>query len=262
MPSVQEPSAGPRPPRLPERQLSVTALYDYTADPADPMEISFNKGDILDIIDQEGKWWCVMKQDGIVGIAPSNYLRDGRKYTYTIAATAVDDYTADKADKNEICLNKGEALEILDRQGKWWQVRKLSNGKVGYAPAQVIREKIPAKDRMTLGKSFSAEIGGIFNASLLWQMARAEESNCLGVRPDLYENTIDSDIGYNYKATARFHYNANPTDPNEVSFRKGDVMQVAHKQGRWWLVKKEDGTTGVAPSTFLEILPRPMDGDW
>jgi SHO1 osmosensor len=37
------------------------------ADPEDPFELSFNKGDILDIIDPQYKWWWVMKEDGSVG---------------------------------------------------------------------------------------------------------------------------------------------------------------------------------------------------
>lgn len=45
------------------------------ASPDDPQEVSMTKGELLDVLDNSGKWWQVAKTDGsgIVGIIPSNY---------------------------------------------------------------------------------------------------------------------------------------------------------------------------------------------
>ncbi|WFD21828.1 Transmembrane osmosensor [Malassezia equina] len=51
------------------------ALYTYKASEDDPTEISFNKGDILHIVDSSGKWWQAQRPNGELGIVPSNYLR-------------------------------------------------------------------------------------------------------------------------------------------------------------------------------------------
>ncbi|KAI7906645.1 uncharacterized protein BX663DRAFT_497178 [Cokeromyces recurvatus] len=51
-----------------------TALHDYQANTDDPNEISFKKDEVLDILDKRGNWWHARKQDGTIGIVPSNYF--------------------------------------------------------------------------------------------------------------------------------------------------------------------------------------------
>nr|GAT55424.1 predicted protein [Mycena chlorophos] len=50
------------------------ALHSYNGSPDDPEELSFLKGEILEIEDQQGKWWQAKKADGSFGIIPSNYV--------------------------------------------------------------------------------------------------------------------------------------------------------------------------------------------
>ncbi|KAG6811573.1 hypothetical protein H0H92_006822 [Tricholoma furcatifolium] len=63
--------ASPIPENIPPAETSFSykakALYAYTASPDDPNEISFSKGEILDIMDKNGKWWQARKSDGKVG---------------------------------------------------------------------------------------------------------------------------------------------------------------------------------------------------
>jgi SHO1 osmosensor len=37
---------------------------------------------------------------------------------------------------------------------------------------------------------------------------------------------------------------ANPDDPNEISFSKGEILDLIKISGKWWQARKEDGTSG------------------
>jgi hypothetical protein len=39
---------------------------------------------------------------------------------------------------------------------------------------------------------------------------------------------------------------ASPDDPNEISFSKGEILEIVDKQGKWWQAKKADGSIGSA----------------
>ncbi|CAO3608751.1 unnamed protein product [Mucor hiemalis] len=51
-----------------------TALHDYQGSAEDPNELSFEKDEVLDILDKRGNWWQARKSDGTTGIVPSNYF--------------------------------------------------------------------------------------------------------------------------------------------------------------------------------------------
>ncbi|KAJ7919307.1 hypothetical protein B0H13DRAFT_1989239 [Mycena leptocephala] len=59
---------------------------------------------------------------------------------------------------------------------------------------------------------------------------------------------------YQYKAKALYAYSASADDPNEISFSKGEILDIVDKQGKWWQAKKADGSVGIAPSNYLQII--------
>jgi SHO1 osmosensor len=65
---------------------------------------------------------------------------------------------------------------------------------------------------------------------------------------------VSPNAEYAYKAKALYDYQANPEDQNELSFAKEEILDIVDNKGKWWQAKKADGSVGIAPSNYLQII--------
>ncbi|GAB5586355.1 Transmembrane osmosensor [Umbelopsis nana] len=77
-------------------------------------------------------------------------------------------------------------------------------------------------------------------------------SNSNHSAPDVDSTVVVSpNAEYPIDVVALHAYESNPDDPNELSFAKGDVLQVHDKRGNWWQARKMDGSVGIVPSNYF-----------
>ncbi|KAI7896629.1 uncharacterized protein EV154DRAFT_491667 [Mucor mucedo] len=62
---------------------------------------------------------------------------------------------------------------------------------------------------------------------------------------------VDNQIQYREKVQALHAYSANPDDPNELSFAKGETLDIVDRNGNWWQARKLDGSIGIIPSNYF-----------
>ncbi|KAK7000341.1 SH3-domain-containing membrane protein [Favolaschia claudopus] len=67
------------------------------------------------------------------------------------------------------------------------------------------------------------------------------------------EARTDSEELYPFRVRAKGDWI--PRSPSEISFKKGDILHSAEKDGKkWWNVRKVDGSVGSAPSNYFMVL--------
>jgi len=174
------------------------ALFDCTASPDDPSELSFKKGEIFDILDSSADWWRVKKRgDGSTGIVPSNFLQ--RKRNIQFQAKALYGYQAAPGQPEEVSFTKWEILDVLDDSEDWWEVRKAC-GEEGQAPSNYLRKLVmPGSIRAEALYDYRAALDDpeevsfskfdtfdILDNSRKWWTVRKDSDGMTGIAPSNY----------------------------------------------------------------------------
>uniref|UniRef100_A0A493TV64 Intersectin 2 n=1 Tax=Anas platyrhynchos platyrhynchos TaxID=8840 RepID=A0A493TV64_ANAPP len=203
------------------RSLAYVALYSYSS--SEPGDLTFTEGEEILVTQKEGEWWTGSIDDR-TGIFPSNYVRPkdqegssnaGKTGTINKKPEIAQVTTAYTASGTEqLSLAPGQLILILKKNASgWWQGELQARGKK--------RQKgwFPASHVKLLGPSS--------------------------------ERTTSAAPSVVCQVIAMYDYMANNED--ELSFSKGQLINVLGKDDADWWQGEISGVTGLFPSNYVKM---------
>jgi SHO1 osmosensor len=110
----------------------------------------------------------------------------------------------------------------------------------------------------------SAQLGGFENSSEqkdeISGLPTADSRNSSYHNTQSMQSATDAltvPTEYNYRAKAIYSYRASEEDANEISFEKGEILEVSDISGRWWQARRANGEVGICPSNYVQLEQGP-----
>lgn len=150
---------------------------------------------------------------------------------------ALYNFEAKKAD--HLSFKKGDVMVVLKKKAGWWKVHhEHSTGKLGYIPSNYVKALVETEP-----------IANPTTTTILAAAASGGGAQTVTVPLD-FEPTKDRPLlvkaSHNYKALAN----------NQLSFSKGDLLHVIHKNKGWWKSYRTQDSEkiGYIPSNYVKIV--------
>ncbi|XP_047671931.1 sorbin and SH3 domain-containing protein 2 isoform X3 [Tachysurus fulvidraco] len=221
------------------QRQSARAIYDFKAQTS--KELSFKKGDAINIIRQIDSNWYEGEHRGCIGIFPISYVEKvvspERKHPVRPPppaqlremGEAVARYNFNADTNVELSLRKGERVILLRKVDKNWY-----------------EGRIPGSNKQ-----------GIFPVSYV-DVIKASPSKSPGHHVDTYrmQKRMMQDSLHGPREPFQAVYNYVPRNEDELELREGDVVDVVEKCDDGWFVGTSRRTRlfGTFPGNYVKTL--------
>ncbi|XP_054002399.1 intersectin-1 isoform X6 [Hylaeus anthracinus] len=126
--------------------IQVTTLFQYR--PTTEQHLPFEKGDIINVIEQQGDWWYGTSSTEEKGWFPKSYVKEITSNQAAVVEglneyhMALYPYTS--AESGDLTFNQGEIILVTKKEGDWWT--GTIGDRTGIFPANYV-EKCDAPDQ-------------------------------------------------------------------------------------------------------------------
>ncbi|KRZ52366.1 Intersectin-1 [Trichinella nativa] len=210
--------------------LYATALYNLHGKSEN--HLSFNKGDIIRIVEQQEMWWKGELEDGREGWFPKSYVKIGepsssssqhtlKRGSLTFDFTTTDDISRESKKRNDFVKNKALSVDVVT---------------------------MPSSNRMDRAAN---DGGGGGQATDWWKTSNkhgGDDDIANGQQQGDQKQTVVS--GEWYVAT----YSFVASEAGDLPFNVGDHILVTRKDSEWWT-----GIAGNMEGIFPANYVKPLD---
>ncbi|XP_028046441.1 intersectin-1 isoform X3 [Monomorium pharaonis] len=135
--------------------IQVTTLFPYR--PTMEQHLSFEKGETINVSEQQDDWWYGSASTGNKGWFPKSYVKEVSTSIKNIAADGLNEYYValyryESTETGDLSFNQGEVVLVTKKEGEWWT--GCIGNKSGIFPSNYV-EKCDAPNQ---GASLSTNI--------------------------------------------------------------------------------------------------------
>uniref|UniRef100_A0A8C9WAY2 Intersectin 2 n=1 Tax=Scleropages formosus TaxID=113540 RepID=A0A8C9WAY2_SCLFO len=258
-------------------------------------DLTFSKDDMITVLEEQDNWY-LGELDGVQGWFPKSYvtLLPGRDTNPDLTYPTVDGkyvalYTYESPEPGDLTFSQGDTILVTEREGEWW--RGCIGDRAGVFPSNYVKPKEidvnTALPGLSGKKPEIAQVSTAYAATGLEQLNLAPGQLILilsknptgwwlgelqargkkrqkGWFPASHVKLLGSNSGKSTPALVPLcqvisMYDYSAVNEDEMSFSKGQLINVLDKSNPDWWRGEVNGVTGLFPTNYVKMTTAECD---